>query len=176
MDFDDFIDMISVMSDHVRILPFCTSIWIHSYYSLTGIHCNEIGLGIQDLWYQLLWVQFSYSAQCSSLDFNEDEFIDPEDLNHILDNLTGGTILQETKNLLIGYVRSMLWRGHHDFNPLLLSLGSGGSRCGWWWCSELSGVWENNDSQCRPWDHAVSGYGFKIKACPTVHLFFMQEF
>lgn len=40
-------------------------------------------------------------------DFNEDEFIDSEDLNNIMDNLTGGTMAQETKNQLIDHVTVM---------------------------------------------------------------------
>lgn len=46
-----------------------------------------------------------------ALDFNEDDFICPLDLNQILDNLTGGTMDQELKNELISYVCKIIYLG-----------------------------------------------------------------
>ena len=106
MDFDDFIDLIAVMSDHVR-KEYCCLFLLSKCLCITDIYINKTGLGFQDLWYM-------YNHTCkgcnphriSFLDFNEDEFIDAEDLNHVLDNLTGGALLPETKNEIITYVRT----------------------------------------------------------------------
>lgn len=38
------------------------------------------------------------------LDFNDDEFICGDDLNQLLDNLTGGTLMQPEKDKLIDHV------------------------------------------------------------------------
>ena len=66
----------------------------------------------------------TYILKCH-VDFNEDEFIDCEDLNMIMDNLTGGTMAQETKNLLIDHVTIMVNR---KYKELLTFCATGSER------------------------------------------------
>lgn len=48
MDFDDFLDLVSVMSEHVISLPFSPE--NNDNPLLIGIFVNKVIMGLQDIW------------------------------------------------------------------------------------------------------------------------------
>ena len=72
------------------------------------------------------------NTHCTSVDYNEDEFIDPDDMDHILDSLTGGSMFQETKNRIIELVKKNNKDGPAVAHMhVARSVGPGASRCRW---------------------------------------------
>lgn len=111
MDFDDFLDLVAVMSNQVSLIM--ETVGASNCGNRTPVHDINLLLLFQaTLEVKLAWAFKIYGNHTSSLDqlilfacchadYNEDEFIGADDLDQLFNSISGGKMTEDVKSRLI---------------------------------------------------------------------------
>ena len=114
MDFDDFLDLVMVMSDSVSFVscPRHSNEYNHGDYIIYFLSCRHQfapschgpSRYLVCLVRGMAFISVCLTLKFSSSDFNDDDAICSKDLNVMLDMLTGGKMEQSIKDRIIEHV------------------------------------------------------------------------